>query len=210
MSFGQGIVVQQDMLQNKPWSNLMLSVGRGAYQSPVSPFGQTSNSANSTNPTNATLSNTAAGYTTLGGEFAFAAAAGAATDYALFAFQVPTGYQLIVPCVRISCVNTGAIGSAITPTILRWAIGVNASNVSLATTDSAGTSWAPRRIALGMQSWGLSAFIGQQPPDIVTQPADMVIDSGRFLHVIVRIPVGAATASQVFLGTVAFPGAYLE
>lgn len=61
-----------------------------------------------------------------------------------------------------------------------------------------------------MQSWGLSAFIGSQAADIVTFPTDMVVDSGRFLHVIVQIPVAAATGSQVFRGVIAFPGAYFE
>lgn len=209
IGIGQAIAVRQGVTEGKTWSNTLISMGRGAYQSPITAFGQTANRTNSTSPTSAALSNTAAGYSTLGGSFQFAAVAGAATDYALFSFQVPAGYQLIVPAVRISCVNTGAIGSAITPTIMEWGIGVNASAVSLATADGAGT-WAPRRIPLAMQTWGLSPFIGAQPPDIVTQPADIVVDSGRFLHVILQIPVGAATGSQVFRGVVAFPGAYFE
>lgn len=209
IAIGQVVGVRQGVQEGKPWSNVLISMGRGAHQAPLTPFAQTSNCANSTNPTSATLSNTAAGYTTLGGRFQFAAVAGAVTDYALFGFQVPAGYQLIIPHIRISCVNTGAIGSAITPTILEWGLGLNSSAVSLATADGAGT-WAPRRIPLGMQAFSLSSTIGSQPADVTAYPVDMVIDSGRFLHVIVQVPVGAATASQMFRGTVSFPGAYFE
>lgn len=209
INIGQVVVARQGVNEGKAWSNVLISQGAGAYQSPVTPFAQTANCVNSTNPSSASLSNTAAGYTTLGGRFQFAAVAGAATDFALFVFQVPAGFQLIVPHIRISCLNTGAIGSAVTPTILEWGLGVNCSAVSLATADGVGT-WAPRRVPLGMQAFGLSAIIGAQAPDIVTFPADMVVDSGRFLHVILQVPVGAATASQIFRGIVSFPGAYFE
>lgn len=210
ISIGQWLAVRQGVNEAKPWSNVLISMGRGAYQSPVTPFGQTANRLNSTSPASAVLSNTAAGYATLGGSFQFAAVAGAATDYALFGFQVPAnGPRLVIPHVRISCASTGALGSATVPTIMEWGLGINASAVSLATADGAGT-WAPRRMPLGMQTWGLTTAIGAQPADIVTFPADIVVDSGRFLHVIVQIPVGAATANQIFRGTVAFPGAYFE
>ena len=62
----------------------------------------------------AVLSNTAAGYTTLGGQFQFAALVGAETDYALFAFQVPLAAagggnrNLVIRGVRIETFNMGA------------------------------------------------------------------------------------------------------
>lgn len=209
ISIGQWLAVRQGVNEAKPWSNVLISMGRGAYQAPVTPFAQTANRANSTNPTSAALSNTVPGYSTLGGSFQFAAVAGGVTDYALFGFQVPAGFQLVIPHIRISCLSMGALGSVTVPTIMEWSLGVNSSAASLATADGSGT-WAPRRIPLGMQSWSLTTAIGAQPPDIATFPADMVIDSGRFLHVIVQIPVGAATGSQIFRGTVSFPGAYFE
>lgn len=197
---GQVIVVQEGAVQNRPWAHALAQVGSGAYQSPVTPFGQTANHANSTSPSSATLSNTAAGYTTLGGRFQFAAPASAVTDFALFGFQVPAGYQLVVDAIAISLVNTGAIGSAVTPTILDWALGLNASAVSLATVDGAGT-WAPRRIPLGLQTFGLSAAIGAQATDIVRRfETPLVVDGGRFLHLILQVPLGAATGSQVLRG----------
>lgn len=203
---GQVVVVQEALNQTREWREALALLGRCAYQSVVTPFGQTANHANSTSPTSASLSNTAAGYATLGGRYQFAAVASAATDFALFAYQVPTGYQLVVTAVTISCANTGAIGSAITPTLLDWALGVNSSAVSLATADGAGT-WAPRRIPLGVQSFVLSVAIGSLANDIVrTFDPPLVIDSGRFFHVIMQVPLGAATASQILRGNVFING----
>lgn len=208
ISIGQIVVKQEDLNQNKPWDKILASIGRGNYQSPVSPFGQTANHANSTSPASATLSNTAAGYATLGGRFQFAAPAGAATDFAIFAFQVPAGYQLYVNDISISCMNTGAIGG-LTGTILDWALGINSSAVSLATADGAGT-WAPRRIPLGMHAFAISAAIGSQASDINRRfDTPVCIDSGRFLHIILQVPAGLATGSQVLRGDV-FVNGYFE
>ena len=209
ISIGQIVVAQQATNQQIPWYDLLASVGLGAYQSPVNPFTQTTNHANSTSPTSASLSNTAAGYATLGGRYQFAAVASAATDFALFAYQVPAGYQLRVSGVTITCANTGAIGSAITPTILDWGIAVNSSAVSLATADGTNT-WAPRRIPLGMQTFGLSATIGSSANDIVrTFSPSLTVDSLRYFHVILQIPVGAATASEIFRGDVLITGVHI-
>lgn len=205
LMIGQVIVVQEDLNQNKNWDSIMASLGRGAFQSPLSSFGQTSNHANSTSPVSATLANTSAGYTTLGGRWQFAAVAGSATDYALFGFQVPAGYQLLLNSVSISSVNTGVIGG-LTGTLFDWSIGVNSSNVSLATADGAGT-YAPRRIPIGLQSFGISAAVGQMPSDITRKfDTPLVIESGRFLHIILQIPSGLATASQIFRGDITFNG----
>lgn len=208
LSIGQAIISQDDISQNKPWSEVLAGMGRGAYQGPITTFGQLANHANSTSPASATLSNTAAGYTTLGGRYQFAAPAGAATDFALFAFQVPVPYQFYVTGIAISGINTGSIGG-LTGTILDWSAGVNASAVSLATADGAGT-WAPRRIALGMQSYPISAPIGQVAGDIVRQfNPPLVVDSGRFFHVILQVPAGLATGSQIIRGDVMVTG-YFE
>lgn len=203
---GQVTAKYEDLQQNRAWGELLASMGRGAHQSPVTAFGQTSNHVNSTNPTSAVLGNTTAGYVTLGGRWQFAAVAGAATDYALFGFQVPAGYQLVLNSVSISTANTGAIGSAITPTLLEWGLGLNASAVSLATADGTNT-WAPRRVPLGLQAFGLSAVVGAMPGDLTRRfETPLVVDSGRFLHVILQVPSGAATASQVFRGVVELNG----
>lgn len=208
ISIGQVVVLQQDMQQQRPWSEVLATLGRGCYQSPVTPFGQTANHANSTSPASATLSNTAAGYTTLGGRYQFAAVAGAATDFALFAYQVPAGYQLLITNVRIAAVVTGA-AVGLSGTVLDWSLGLNASAVSLATADGAGT-WAPRRIPIGAQGLATAAGIGASAPDLINRfDPPLVVDAGRYLHVILQVPVGLATVSQVLRGDV-FIGGYFE
>lgn len=205
LSIGQVVVVQQAMQQGKQWGTVMAQMGRGSYQSPVTAFGQTANHTNSTSPTSATLSNTATGYTTLGGRYQFAAVSGAATDYALFGYQVPAGYQLVVNEIVISAINTG-VAVAVTPTILDWALGINASAVSLATADGAGT-WAPRRVPLGTQGFTVAQLAGQAANDMRrTFNLPLVVDGGRYLHVILQIPVGTATISQIIRGDVAITG----
>lgn len=210
---GQVNVVQQDLNQNKLWKEVLVALGRGSYQNPITTYGQSANHANSTDPASAVLSNTAAGYTTLGGRFQFAAVAGATTDYALFGFQVPAGYQLNLTAISINTLLTGA-AIATTPTLLDWSIGVNASAVSLATAESPPATWSPRRIPVGMQGFPLTApngpmQIGDAAPDIVRSfDPPLIIDGGRFVHVILEVPVGTATATQVFRGDVLLSGYY--
>lgn len=209
ISIGQITAVQLSINQYRSWADVLVSLGQGAYQSPLTPFTQTANHANSASPTSATLSNTAAGYTTLGGRFQFAAPAGAATDFALFAFQVPAPYKFYCTGVAISTVNTG-VAVGLTATILDWSIGLNASAVSLATADSPPASWAPRRIPIGMQALLALAGVGQAASDLSRRfDPPHVIDVNRFLHVIVQVPVGAATGSQVIRGDVLIQG-YFE
>lgn len=204
---GQVLILQQDMQQTRAWGEVMATMGRGAYQSSVTPFAQTANHANSSSPASATLSNTAAGYATLGGRYQFAAVGGAATDFALFAFQVPAGYQMFVGSVNISCVVTGT--AVVTATVLDWGVGVNSSAVSLATVDGAGT-WAPRRVPIGVQGFAALAGIGVQPPNVAQAfNPPLVVDGGRYFHVILQVPAGAATGSLVFRGSVTVTG-YFE
>ena len=172
---------------------------------------QAANHANSTGPTSATLSNTAAGYTTLGGRYQFATLAGAATDYALFGFQVPTSFRFVVTGVSISTCNTGA-AVATTATSLEWSLGVGSTAVSLATADAtaATPTTAPRRVPLGKQSFAIGAAIEACTTDVVrTFLSPHVVESGRFLHIILALPVGTATASQIIRGTVTVDG-YFE
>lgn len=207
---GQALVRQIAVNLNRSFRDLMASLENGSYQSPVTTFGQTANHANSASPSSATLSNTAAGYTTLGGRWQFAAVAGAATDYALFAYQVPSPFRLYVTGVAISSAVTGA--AVVTATIFDWGLGINSSAVSLATADSPPASWAPRRVPIGMQGFLALAAVGQTATagDIVRQfDPPLVIDSNRFFHVILQIPNGANTGSLVFRGDVTVQG-YFE
>lgn len=205
---GQVSISLGDMAQSRSWEVVCTGQGgMGAQGQTGGTVTQTANYVNSTAPAAATLSNTAAGYTTLGGQFVFNAPAGAETDFALFAYQVPAygvglpGRTLYVKGIWIDAVNVGAAVGA-TPTILQWAIGVGSTAVSLATAEAAGGK-APRRVALGIQSFIAASPIGAPVERIDSYfDAPLVAQPGEFVHVIVRVPVGLATASQQIRGTV--------
>ena len=194
---------------NRLWPTQQCGMGNSSVQAPSGlTVAQTANYVNSTAPVAATLSNTAAGYTTLGGQFSFAAVAGAETDYALFAYQVPAGQTLVLRGIWIDTMNTGA-AVATSATWLQWTLGAGSSAVSLATADGAATK-APARIALGNQVFPIAAAIGAQAVRIdVNLDAPLVVNSGEFVHVAVRLPLSTATASQVIRGSVGVNG-YFE
>ncbi len=215
VELGYITVEQADQNTGKDWAHVMAGAGSGAYQNqPGSASGYTANWANSAAPASATLSNTAAGYTTLGGQYQFAASATNETDWALFGYTNPAGTAtlpgktLYVTGIRIGemCV-TGAAG--VNATMFFWAAAVGSTAVSLATTDAAATK-APRRVALGSQCFLAAAPIGTQSPGfMVNFDSPLVVPAGCFFHIIVKQLNGAATASLVWRGTVMVNG-YFE
>lgn len=177
--------------------------------------GQNATWANNAAPSTATLSNTTPSYSTKGGQFVFNAPAGAETDYALFGYQVPVAAagsmnrNLLVRKIRISAVNIGA-AVATTATVIVWGVGVGATAASLATAEGA-SARAPRREAIGVQSWVVGAAIGTQAPDIELDcsNAPLLVEPGAYLHIICRVIVGTATASQQIRGTVSVVGPFV-
>lgn len=217
MQVAEVVVASHDLALNKDWPTTMslmcqnsINVARGVAA------GSTANYANSAAPTSATLSNTAAGYTTLGGQWQFAAVAGAETDYALFGFQVPVtatnsaNRNLVIKGIRIESFNTVVpVGTG--PTVMQWGLGVGSTAVSLATADSltAGTR-APRRYALGVQSFALAAAVGAAAPPIdIRLDSPLLVEAGTFVHIILKMPIATATATEIFRGTCMING-YFE
>jgi len=169
--------------------------------------GLNANYANSAAPASATLSNTAAGYSVVGGQYQFAAVAGAETDYALFAYQIPvggptaSGKNFWVNGITIDAFNMGA-AVATTATLLQWTLGFGSTGVSLATGDGTATR-APRKRPLGVQSFPIGAAVGASASQInVRFAAPIMIEAGTFIHIILKMPVGTATASQIIRGIV--------
>lgn len=202
-------IATQDIDNNRLWATNKAGQGlMGVVNPSGGAAGLTANYANSAAPASATLSNTTAGYATLGGQFQFAAVAGAVTDYALFAFlnTTPTtsitGRNLIIRGVWIDTWVTGA-ASATTPTLLQWALAVGSTAVSLATTDGAATR-LPKRIYLGSQSIPVGTAIGGQADRRidVNLDAPLVVEPGTYCHIILKMPVGTATASEVIQGAI--------
>lgn len=196
---GQAYVARYDATMPAGPNLAMPGMGLSLDKNPLT-GAQTANAVNSTAAVNAALSNTAAGYATLGGRFAFAAVAGAATDYALFGFQVPAGYQANIQDIMIEALNTGA-AVATSATVLDWDVSVNSTAVSLA------TAGLVRQGGIGVQSFPVGAAIGAKAERLMQQFASpLVCESGRFLHVILRMPTATATASQVITGSVRLGG----
>lgn len=190
-----------DVESYKPWAHSMAGTGKGAIVNPTTALAQLANYTNSAAPTSATLSNTAAGYTTLGGQFQFAAVAGAETDYALFAFTCPTGVKLFVTGISIDTMNTGA-AVATTETWLQWFAGPDAAAATLASNSF--------RIGIGNQVFPIAAAIGAQATRIDQEfQTPLVTNSGRVFHIGLKMPRGTATASQIIRGLVNVRG-YFE
>ncbi len=191
-----------DGLSNAPQSHIMAMMHRDATANVLTGV-QAAQFANSAAPASATLSNTAGGYATLGGLFQFAAVAGAATDYALFGFQVPSPATLVITGIDIEAYNTGA-AVATTPTTLVWGLAANQTAVSLATAGAA-------RVGLGVQSLPIGTVVGGNADRRISKQfqTPIVCGPGRWLDIILRIPVGTATASQVIAGMVNIEGYFI-
>jgi hypothetical protein len=197
-----------DMDNSRMWASNKAGQGLSGVQTPSGgAAGQTANNVNSTVPATATLSNTAAGYATMGGRFLFAAVAGAETDYALFAYLNPvptaniTGRNLVIRGVWIETYNA-VVAVATTPTVLEWTLGVGSTAVSLATADAAATR-SPKRIGLGSQSFLVGALAGANSERCdVNLDAPVVVEPGTYMHIILRVPYGTATATELFRGMV--------
>ena len=206
--FGNLIVTGFDVVQLD--TDLMLSTSAlqafNAHDGASNPLtgAQIANWTNSTAPVSATLSNTAAGYTTLGGNFQFAATAGAITDYALFGFTVPAPYSFVCTGITIDALNTGA-AVATTPSVLQWFLSPDQTAISLVTASN-------RRVPLGIQSFPIGSVIGATPDKSIDRDfanAPLVTSAGRILVVGLRLPIGTATASQIIQGTVAVKGYFI-
>jgi hypothetical protein len=188
-------VLQLDVMANKPWSHQMVGSGLNLEVNPVT-FSSTVNWTNSATVSSAALSNTLPGYSQMQGRFQFAAVAGAETDYALFGFAAPSPYSLVCTGVEIDSFNMGAAVTT-TSTNLEWWLGFDQSAVSLAT---AGIS----RCGLGSQSFDIGAAIGKRADRISIDfnSAPKITNPGRFQTIILKVPVGTATASQLIRGMV--------
>jgi hypothetical protein len=191
---------------NEPWMEQLGGMQRHAAVHPATFAQQCSINHTTTNMT--LTANTGPAVAAMGGDFLFAAPAGSASEYPIFAYQVPANNRLLVKAVHIDAISYGA-AVATTSTILQWYLGINDTATSLATGDAAdGSTLGTRRIPLGHQSFPLAGVNGLAAVDIdkpFRVPA--VVEGGHYLHVILAVPIGTATASQVIRGTVVISAA---
>jgi len=204
-----------DLDNSRLWASVMAGQGQTClnYCSGAT-AGMTSNNINITAPVAATLANATAGYATLGGKFQFAAVGGLETDYALFAFLNPApttslaGKNLVIRGVWIDTYNT-VVAVATTPTVMEWTLAIGSTAVTLLTVDGAATR-LPKRLSLGVQTFLVGDLVGKQAPRVnVNLDAPVVVEPGTYVHVILRMPIATATATEVFRGQVGF-NAYWE
>lgn len=189
-------------LNQYTYQQLQISNGNDGFRT-VGGNAAFSNYTNSVAPASATLSNTAAGYTTAGGQWQFAAVGGAETDYALFGVTLSVGkYAFNCTGITINAYNTGAANSATTPTVLQWGVAFNSSAASLATA----APQSPMRQAIGSHTFPINAAIGASGGPAVSWNGFETVRAGKLLHIILKIPIGAATASQIIRGTCAIQG----
>jgi len=194
---------------NQMFQTAQARCGNGSGQQPEGvASGITANHTNSAAPSSATLSNTTGGYgvTILEGKWQFAAVAGAETDYALFAFLVPAGTatnagkSLHIYGADIDAWVMGAASGA-SPTLLEWNLGYGSTTVTLATAaDAAGVKRA-RIKPLGVQSIPAASAIGWAAAPVSKRfTVPLIVDPGQYVHLILKMPVGLATGSQIIRG----------
>lgn len=210
--FSNYTIAMSDMDNVRLWASKQSGQGLSSIQYPSGgTAGMTSNGINITAPAAATLANATAGYATLGGKFLFAAVGGLETDYALFAFLNPipttgiTGRNLVIRGVWIDTYNA-VVAVATTPTVLEWTAAVGSTAVTLLTVDTA-VARLPKRIPLGIQTFVVGALAGAQAPRVdVNLDAPLVVEPGSYFHIILRVPYGTATATELFRGQVGVNG----
>lgn len=213
-------VSQGDVVLGADLFTLNSIAGNNAIQHPSNGNnnGKTANYVNSTVPATGTLSNTAPAFSTFGGQFQFAAPAGAETDYMLFAYNLPSTYttnnlnmkSLLVNSIDISVFNMGA-ASATTPTLLQFSAGTLANTASLANTDATGSeNMATRVQTLGTISIPVATPIGGKGSNDISVKftSPITVEPGQMFIVILKVPVGTATASQIIRGVCGINGCW--
>jgi hypothetical protein len=217
IKFSDVTVVQRDVATNKPWPHIQVGQGLSAYQ------GQNGNAMGSTalysnslaSGAGVALTNTtAAAGSGLGGQFSFQPTLAVGTDGILSSYQNPAGTYLIpgrtlyITGVTIqSVVSTTALTGG--PVVLAYSLAFGHTSVSLATAEAIAAK-APRRVALGVESFAAAAAVGVlgSPTGITRQFASpIVVNAGEFLAVVAK-NVGVVTTGGVISALITFDGYY--
>jgi hypothetical protein len=190
-----------DANMNRSWVDTLAAMSLVGTANPQT-GAQLANWTNSTVENTAVLSNTAPSSATLGGRFAFAAVAGAATDYLLFGFTVPSPAKLFVTGIDIDVKNTGA-AVATSGHELEWAAVPNLASANLAAAGGLRVPIAQHSFPIGA---AIGALGGRVSADFMGMP--LVTNANRVFGIALRMPVATATASQVIRGTVTIKGRF--
>lgn len=179
MKIGEVSVMQGDLGFPKPYPHVMASMGKVASQ--LLGGGTSALYTNSLAAgAGAAMTNTTAALGSgLGGQFTTQPTLAAGTDGIMMSYQniagsaSTQGRTLFVTGIRVQ----GAVTAALTggPVVYAYSLAYGHTAVSLATADAA-TTKAPRRVALGFESYAATAAVG-------------VIGQGVYMEFITPIPV---------------------
>lgn len=201
-----------DANSGKPWPHVKCGEGFMGYQGQTGgTMGTTALYTNSLAPgAGAVMTNTTAALGSgLGGQFACLPTLAANTDGILSSYQNPVGTAalpaktLYITGIRIQgAVTTVLVGNA-TPTFYAYSLAFGHTAVSLATAEAA-TTKAPRRIALGYETYAAAAALGTVGAGVsMSFLSPVVVNPGEFVQVVAK-NVGVVTTTGVITFLVTF------
>jgi hypothetical protein len=214
---------QLDSNQGRPFPHVQAKKGLMAYQGTQGgTMGSTALYSNSlAAAAGAAMTNTAVGPGTgLGGQFSWLPTLAAGTDGILCSYQVPAGgvnqtpRTLIITGVRIQSIVTTALTGGPVYELYSLAYGHTAASLATAETASFATAStkAPRRIALGLESFPVTAAMGQVSatnyPVVMQFISPVIVNPGEFVAIAAK-NIGTVTTTGAILTLVTFD-AYWE
>jgi hypothetical protein len=208
-----------DMATNKPWSHAMAGAGSMAYQAQTgaAALGTLALYSNSLAAgAGAAMTNTTAALSSgLGGQFTTQPTLTAGTDGIVSSYQNPLGTNAVPgKTLYITGVKVhGAVTAALTggPVLYAYSLAFGHTAVSMQTTDTLGTSKAPRRIALGFETFAATAAVGvmgSQGGCVMTFNSPVVVQPGEFVAITAK-NLGTVTSGGTITFLVTFDG-YFE
>lgn len=201
-----------DLNINKPYPGILSSMGQmGSQGQNGQTVGSTALYTNSLAPgAGAVMTNTTAALGTgLGGQFAALPTLAANTDGIMCSFLNPVGSINITPRTLYirgiwvdSCITTVLVGNA-TPVVYFYSLAYGHTALSMATGESAsfatGTAKAPRRLAIGSQSFAAAAAVGTMGTggkQQITFACPIVVNPGEYVAICAK-NVGVVTTTGV-------------
>jgi hypothetical protein len=163
----------------------------------------------------AVLTNTtAAAGVGLGGQFSVQPTLAVGTDGILQSYQVPVGSINITPRTLViygiwlqGCVSTVLVGNA-TAVAYEYSLAYGHTNVSAATAEAVAAK-APRRDALGFESYAAAAPVGTTGQGIYRSfTSPKIVNPGEFIQILAK-NLGVVTTTGVITFTVGFDSAWV-
>lgn len=209
-------VIEQDTNQGRPASHIQAGMGLSIYQGQNGgTMGSTALYTNSLAAgAGAVMTNTTAALGSgLGGQFSALPTLAAGTDGIVCSYQNPastvtqSGRTMFITGVKIQSVVTTVLAGNATPVVYAYSLAYGHSAVSLATAEAVNAK-APRRVALGFESFAAAAAVGtlgstngithQFDSPIVVNPGEFIAIAAKNLGVVTT--TGVVTFMVTFIG----------